>query len=50
MAWAGEINKQKYAEFDDWRIPTIAEYKGIYEKEGKVLAYDSNPGTLVGYP
>ncbi|KMP11187.1 hypothetical protein UR09_01585 [Candidatus Nitromaritima sp. SCGC AAA799-A02] len=50
MEWADKINGQRYAGFSDWRVPTIAEYKAIYDPDRTKLAYDRKKKFPVGYP
>jgi Protein of unknown function (DUF1566) len=33
MAWARRMNSQHYSGHDDWRVPSIAEYKTIRDKD-----------------
>jgi putative tryptophan/tyrosine transport system substrate-binding protein len=47
MAWADKMNVQRYAGYSDWRVPTEAEYKTIYDPQRPRKSYDGRP---VGYP
>lgn len=50
MEWAKKINKLRYAETIDWRLPTIAELSAIYHAERTQVAYDQKKDFKVGYP
>jgi CheY-like chemotaxis protein len=48
MSWVEKINTEHYGGYSDWRVPTIDEYKAIYDENGKLLAYDHKKNFLVG--
>ncbi len=48
MSWVEKVNTEHYGGYSDWRVPTIKEYQGIYEENGKLLAYDHKKNFLVG--
>ena len=47
MAWVDTINQQRYGGYGDWRAPSRAEYKTIYDPEKPSRSFRGNP---VGYP
>jgi putative ABC transport system substrate-binding protein len=47
MAWAEKMNQQRYGGYSDWRVPTDAEYKALYDPRRRRLSYAQQP---VGYP
>ena len=47
MAWAEKMNQQRYGGYNDWRVPTDAEYKALYDPRRSKRSYARNP---VGYP
>ena len=47
MAWAEKMNRQRYGGYSDWRVPTEAEYKTLYDTRRSRLSYAKQP---VGYP
>ena len=47
MAWAEKMNRQRYGGYSDWRVPTDAEYKTLYNPRGSKRSYARKP---VGYP
>src|SRR5262245_11715395 len=47
MAWAEKMNQQRYGGYSDWRVPTEAEYKTLYDPRRSKKSYDNQP---VGYP
>lgn len=50
MDWVDKINRERYAGYNDWRAPTIAEYEAIYNPKRSKLAYDKKTKYPVGYP
>ena len=50
MKWADKMSDQRFAGFTDWRVPTVAEYRAIYNPKRTKLAYDSKRKFPVGYP
>ncbi|PIQ95454.1 MAG: hypothetical protein COV67_14810 [Nitrospinae bacterium CG11_big_fil_rev_8_21_14_0_20_56_8] len=49
MAWPEKINKSFYANYSDWRVPTIAEYRETFDSDRTRLAYDKKQDFPVGY-
>lgn len=49
-SWVEKINEEKYAGFNDWRLPTIEEFEAIYKEDGKQLAYDRKENFKLGNP
>ena len=47
MAWALKMNVQRYGGYSDWRVPTDAEYKTLYDPRRSKKSYAQKP---VGYP
>src|SRR5262245_29525658 len=47
IAWAEKMNQQRYGGYSDWRVPTEAEYKTLYDPRRSKRSYDKQP---VGYP
>ena len=47
MAWALNMNVQRYGGYSDWRVPTDAEYKTLYDPRRSKRSYAGKP---VGYP
>jgi putative ABC transport system substrate-binding protein len=47
MAWADKMNQQRYGGYNDWRVPTDAEYKALYDPRRSRKSYAKDP---VGYP
>jgi putative ABC transport system substrate-binding protein len=47
MAWAEKMNQQRYGGYNDWRVPTDAEYKTLYDPRHSRMSYARNP---VGSP
>jgi putative ABC transport system substrate-binding protein len=47
MAWAEKMNQQRYGGYSDWRVPTEAEYKTLYDPRRSRMSYAKQP---VGYP
>ena len=47
MAWAEKMNQQRYGGYNDWRVPTDAEYKALYDPRRSKRSYAKEP---VGYP
>ena len=47
MAWADKMNQQRYGGYSDWRVPTDAEYKALYDPRRSKRSYAKEP---VGYP
>jgi hypothetical protein len=47
MAWAAKMNQQRYGGYGDWRIPTVEEYKTVYDSK---KTKQSHTGKRVGYP
>jgi hypothetical protein len=47
MAWVEKMNQQRYGGYNDWRIPTVAEYKAVYDSK---KTKQSHGGKRVGYP
>ena len=47
MAWAEKMNQQRYGGYSDWRVPTDAEYKTLYDPRRRKKSYAKEP---VGYP
>jgi putative ABC transport system substrate-binding protein len=47
MAWAEKMNRQRYGGYSDWRVPTDAEYKTLYDPRRSKMSYAKQP---VGYP
>jgi len=41
MAWADKINKQQYAGYNDWHVPTIVEYRTINRNSDDRKIYSS---------
>jgi len=41
MAWARRMNSQLYSGHGDWRVPSIAEYKDIRDKNDYPRVFDS---------
>ncbi|MGP0630534.1 Lcl domain-containing protein [Nitrospina sp. 32_T5] len=50
MDWAQKMNARNYAGYSDWRVPTVAEYKSIFDPDRTKLAFDGNQEYPVGYP
>lgn len=50
MGWVEKVNLERYAGYNNWRAPTIAEYEAIYNPERSKLAYDKKIKYPVGYP
>src|SRR6266446_5976138 len=47
IAWAEKMNQQRYGGYSDWRVPTEAEYKTLYDPRRSKMSYARQP---VGYP
>ena len=47
MDWVGKMNQQRYGGYSDWRVPTDAEYKTLYDPRRSKKSYAKEP---VGYP
>ncbi len=47
MAWVEKMNQQRYGGYNDWRVPTDAEYKTLYDPRRSKVSYAKQP---VGYP
>gem|GEM_PF-430494 len=47
MAWAEKMNQQRYGGYNDWRVPTDAEYKALYDPRRSKRSYARKP---VAYP
>ncbi len=47
MAWAEKMNQQRYGGYSDWRVPTEAEYKTLYDPRRSKMSYARQP---IGYP
>ena len=39
LQWASKMNAQQYGGYSDWRVPTIQEYKAIYDRSEPVKSY-----------
>ena len=50
VAWAEKMNKGRYAGYTNWRVPTIEEYRAVYDENGKQVAYDHKKNFLLGNP
>lgn len=46
-AWAEKMNRQRYGSYSDWRVPTDAEYKTLYDLRRSKMSYARQ---RVGYP
>jgi len=42
MAWAEKMNQQRYGGYSDWRVPTEAEYKTLYDPRRSKMSYASS--------
>jgi len=47
MAWVEKMNQQRYGGYSDWRVPTEAEYKTLYDPQRSKMSYARQ---RVGYP
>lgn len=48
--WVQLMNAKRFGRYRDWRVPTIAEYKLIFDPDQTRLAFDKNKDYPVGYP
>ena len=46
LYWVEEMNRQSYAGYRDWRLPTRTEYQLLYDPESQQASYKNQP---VGY-
>ncbi len=46
-AWAAKMNRERYGGHQDWRIPTIAEYKTVFTRDKQRRSHKEK---RVGYP
>ena len=42
MAWVDKMNQQRYGGYSDWRVPTDAEYKALYDSRRSKRSYARN--------
>jgi hypothetical protein len=47
MAWVEKMNRQRYGGYNNWRVPTTAEYQAIYDTQATKRSYT---GSKIGYP
>ena len=50
VEWRDKINEKKFGGFDDWRLPTLQEYKNTYDQNHTKTAYENRDDYKVGYP
>ncbi len=46
-AWADRVNDERYANYNDWRVPSPMEYKTLYSRENPQQSYR---GRAIYYP